>query len=87
MNEIAPYLRSVASIALFAQCVDSKLDEFEASPDIIDTVKQGFRSLIARAEHGRLVIPEYNKSKSALSKFKKAEQYVDFAEKLFKGAL
>jgi hypothetical protein len=87
MNRIAPYLRTVASIALFAERIISEMQGFDAAPERIAEIKEGFKHLIARAEAGEVLqIPEYNKTKATFLKYKKMEQFADFAEKLFREA-
>jgi len=87
MNGIAPTLREVASIMLFACRVIEDLEKLGAEQEHISVIKEGFQLLIERIVVEDIPIPVYYKTKAVISKFKKAEQYIDFCDKLFSGAL
>jgi len=87
MNGIACYLRNVATIMLLAERMIYDLtEERDGTPEQITFVKNGFTDLFNRTKDEKLVIPEYHAEKKAIGKFKKAEQYIDYCTKLFKGA-
>ena len=85
MNGIAPILRNIASIMLFATNMIEGFENFGITTEQTEVIKDGFRMLMERATKEKVEIPEYNKSKMAIRKFKKPEQYIDFCEKLFLG--
>jgi len=83
LNGVAPRLRNIASLMAFASRIVEELEFLCADPHQIDMVKKGFKSLLERNERERLSIPEYFKTKPTFKKYKKPEQYIAFAEKLF----
>jgi hypothetical protein len=83
LNPIAQYLRRVASIVTFAGRIITNLEDIGASDEQISAAKDGFKKLLARAEQ-EIEIPEYHKTKQQIIKFRKAEQFLAFCEKLFK---
>ena len=85
INGIAPYLRNVASVMLFAERVVSDFESLGAEPDAIKVIKDGFKLLLEMVEKGEINMPEYHKTKTCFKKYKKPEQYIDFCEKLFAG--
>ncbi|MDR0461990.1 MAG: hypothetical protein LBG88_01490 [Christensenellaceae bacterium] len=87
MNGIAPHLRNVASIMLFAERIIADLDQLDGTFEQIAVLKEGFKMLLERNEKEKLAIPEYHKAKTAFARFKKPEQYIEFCEKLFFGKL
>jgi len=83
MNGIAPMLRNVASVMLYAERVVSELEKFDASPELIAPIKEGFRLLLESVTAERRELPEYHKNKAQFNKFKKAEHYLEFCKGLF----
>ncbi|MCL2228659.1 MAG: hypothetical protein FWC00_02390 [Firmicutes bacterium] len=83
MNGIAPGLRKIASVMLFALYVTEGMDDLNAEDEEIEAVKEGFRTLFGRIQNEKIDIPEYHKEKVKFKKFKKPTQYIEFAEKLF----
>jgi len=83
MNEIAPRLRTVASIMVFADRITTALERLDADKKIIATMKDGFTLLMKRCQTEQLKLPEFSVTKKQLSKFKKVEDYMEFCEKLF----
>ena len=86
MNGIARYLRNMASILIFAERVITNLEDCNGTDEQLAVLKDGFKLLLDRNEKEKLVIPEYCKTKSTILKFKRPEQFIDFCDKLFKGA-
>jgi len=86
INGIAPRLRNIASIMAFASRIVGDLEFLCADTEQIANVKAGFKKLIERNERERLDLPMYTKTKDTFKKYKKAEQYIAFAEKLFDNA-
>ena len=95
MNYIAPRLRNLASILLFAEYVISKLDKLsekeKADQEQFEKttlrVKSLFEELLGRLESDPdITIPEFAKSKNALAKMKKPEDIVEFCSKLAIGS-
>lgn len=82
MNHIAPYLRNIASISLFAERIIADLEGI-GTPEEVNVLKDGFVIMLNRLEKEGIVFPEYNKEKKVIAKFKKPEQYVEYARKLF----
>ena len=83
MNNIAPTLRNIASCALFAEFIVSALEDSAVEPAIIKDTRARFVELFDRAVRGEVKLPEFVKTKPTLLKFKKPEQFIDFANTLF----
>jgi len=83
MNGIAPMLRNVASVMLYAERVVSELEKMSADPELIAPLKEGFQLLLERVVAERINLPEYHKNKSQFNKLKKPEQYLEFCKDLF----
>ena len=83
MNEIAPYLRNIASVMLFAERIVADLEGAGGTPEQIEVLKDGFKLMLKNIESSGAVFPEFFKEKKAISKFKKPEQYVEYARGLF----
>jgi hypothetical protein len=83
MNHIAPRLRNLASVMLFAEKLNDVLHKFNAEPEVVSTIKAGFELLKERVREEELSLPEFHKGKVAIAKFKKKEQVIEFCEGLF----
>jgi len=81
MNYIAPRLRNAASLMLYAERMVSGLEKAGATFDFIAPVKEGFVLLFENCGKQELNLPEYCKNKTAIAKFKKPEQYLEFCDK------
>jgi hypothetical protein len=84
MNGIAPYLRNIASILLFAERTISDLEMMDAPEEHLAVIKEGYKLLLQRAETEKLSLPLFHETKSKLAKIKKPEQYFDFCNTLFR---
>jgi len=82
MNVIANNLRRVASVLLFGERIVRGLEDLCADPLKIQSVKEGFEKLLEAVTKGSITIPEFNKEKKNISKFKKPEQFIDFANRI-----
>jgi hypothetical protein len=83
MNRIAPVLRNVASIMLFAERLIGELSEMNIPHDQIKILKDGFQLLMERNQKESFTMPEYHKMKPQILKFKKPEQYIELCNRLF----
>ena len=83
MNDIAPRLRTVATILLFAERVVTKLEKLECDRDVTEPVKKGFEDLLERAGAGDFCLPEFHKAKVQLNKMKRVNLITEFCKKLF----
>jgi len=82
MNEIAPSLRRIASVLLFGERLTSLLADMDCEVAKINAVKNGFNELLLKVSGGRIEVPEYCKEKKIIGKFKKAEQILEYAQRL-----
>jgi len=91
LNAIAPKLRVLASILLFAERITKELNKHvdkggvngEKAAVAFKVVKEGFEILLQRHADKEVSIPEFNRSKKELAKIKTVEKYLEFCEKLF----
>jgi len=85
LNYIGRYLRRVASTVLFAEKIVSGLEKFDVNPDFVTKVKERFVQLVEDCKDSETKVPEFFKHKSAITKFKKPEQYLEFCDKIIFG--
>ena len=87
LNTIAPRLKIVASVLLFAEYMVTKLEKFKTMPkfnpdsvdEIIKQVKNGFLALLQGISDGDNVdVLEFTKSKNLVAKLKTPEAVLDF---------
>lgn len=83
MNDIAPKLRAAATVSLFSERLIHGLQKVNADAKVVNTMKDGFKLLFERLQTENINLPDFHTSKKAISKFKKAEQYIEYCEKLF----
>ena len=90
INIIAPKLRVLASILLFAERIVGGLERLtevdklkEKAQMAAEFAREGFNLLLERTLEQDIAVPEFNGSKKELSKIKTVDGYVDYCEKLF----
>ena len=83
MNGIAPALRNVASVMLYAERVVSELEKLNVAPEFMAPIKEGFELLFERVRIENIDVPEYYKNRAQFNKLKKTEQYLEFCKSLF----
>jgi hypothetical protein len=84
MNKIAPFLRNLASVLLFAEKIVTALENDAEDEKKLDEIRAGFKKLLAAVIKGTAgEMPEFSREKKSIGKFKKHEQYYEVCEKLF----
>ncbi|MCL2846332.1 MAG: hypothetical protein FWE38_01450 [Firmicutes bacterium] len=98
MNSIAPRLRAIATVLLFAEYMHTKVEKMRKEGEsektaqhnqkvdaVLAHVTDVFPILFEKiAVGGDIVLPEYNKSKNALAKLKTPEAVTEFIEQNLK---
>lgn len=83
MNFIAPRLRAVCSVLLFAEYLNTKLgrSKKEGSEEVARAVSEFFTILLEKMGNGEDVrVPEFSKSKKSLEKLKTLESILGFVK-------
>jgi len=87
MNDIAPYLRDIASTLVIAAKVVSALAKREDGQQYLSVVKANFEKALKFLEAGFILnMPEYTKYKERIATFKTAEGFVKMSEKVLETA-